>query len=135
MRPRWARARGAAADASPAAWFLVYNELNAYLPTHDRREAPLAFFSRAAGIGFAASACSDTISNSLRVLKTTKQASAALISYPQALAQVVAADGVRGLFLRGLQTKILANGLQGMLFSVLWRLGQDYLADRGTTKG
>jgi hypothetical protein len=36
-------------------------------------------------------------------------------------------DGWGGLFGRGLKTKILTNGLQGMLFSVYWKMGQDYL--------
>ena len=31
------------------------------------------------------------------------------------------------LHFRGLVTKIISNGCQGILFSVLWRLGQDYL--------
>ena len=35
-------------------------------------------------------------------------------------------EGWVGLFGRGLKTKILANGLQGIMFSVMWRLGQDY---------
>lgn len=39
---------------------------------------------------------------------------------------VIEKDGVIGLFGRGLKTKILSNGLQGLLFSVLWRLGQDF---------
>ena len=50
------------------------------------------------------------------------------ISYRQAAQLVIDKDGVQGLFLRGLKTKILANGAQGMLFSVLWRLGQDLLS-------
>jgi len=39
--------------------------------------------------------------------------------------EIIAADGVSGLLTRGLTTKILSNGLQGLMFSVLWRLGQD----------
>jgi hypothetical protein len=39
---------------------------------------------------------------------------------------VVEADGILGLMGRGLKTKILSNGLQGLLFSVLWRIGQDW---------
>lgn len=42
--------------------------------------------------------------------------------------EVIAKDGLIGLFGRGLKTKILANGLQGLMFTVLWRLGQDYWA-------
>ena len=34
------------------------------------------------------------------------------ISYPEALKQVIDRDGVLGLFVRGLQTRILANALQ-----------------------
>ncbi len=30
-------------------------------------------------------------------------------------------SGIRGLFFRGLETKILSKGLQGILFSILWK--------------
>ena len=43
---------------------------------------------------------------------------------------IVAKEGVQGLFFRGLGTKLITNGIQGILFSVLWRLGQDYLAKK-----
>jgi hypothetical protein len=39
---------------------------------------------------------------------------------------VLAKDGVTGLMFRGLGTKILSNGMQGLLFNVLWRMGMDY---------
>ena len=39
----------------------------------------------------------------------------------------MAKEGALGLFGRGLKTKLIANGLQGCLFSVLWRLGQDWM--------
>ena len=41
------------------------------------------------------------------------------------LQDIVAKEGYLGLFGRGLKTKILANGLQGLMFTVMWRLGQD----------
>ena len=41
------------------------------------------------------------------------------------LQEVLDKEGVLGLMGRGLKTKILANGLQGLLFTVLWRMGQD----------
>lgn len=50
--------------------FFVYNELNEILPQYD--ELPKRLL-RSAVIGFAASATSDTCSNSIRVIKTTKQ--------------------------------------------------------------
>jgi hypothetical protein len=40
---------------------------------------------------------------------------------------IVAHDGVSGLFTRGLTTRIAANALQNICFTVLWQLGQDRL--------
>lgn len=72
-----------------------------------------------------ASIASDSISNSLRVVKTYRQVNATRIGYMDAARAVIAADGVRGLLGRGLKTRILANGLQGIMFSVLWKLFLD----------
>lgn len=99
---------------------------------------------------------SDTISNSLRVLKTYRQVNQSRISYSeslfirkvrlqiiftgagladrpaarpaspaQAAKRIIREEGWLALFGRGLGTRILANGLQGLLFSVLWKLFQD----------
>jgi len=73
-------------------------------------------------MGFCSSVVSDTCSNSIRVIKTTKQTTHEPITYPQAVKLVVDKDGLVGLFGRGLKTRILTNGLQGLLFSVLWRM-------------
>jgi hypothetical protein len=39
--------------------------------------------------------------------------------------EIIAAEGVLALFGRGLPTRLLTNGLQGLLFSVLWKLFSD----------
>ena len=39
----------------------------------------------------------------------------------QAVREVIAKDGVAGLFGRGLKTRILANGMQGLMFAVVWK--------------
>ena len=39
----------------------------------------------------------------------------------------MATDGLLGLFLRGLGTKILSNGVQAMLITVMWRYIQELL--------
>lgn len=80
---------------------------------------------RQAFIGFCASVVSDSISNSLRVVKTYRQVNETRISYLSAARAVIATDGVRGLFGRGLKTRILANGLQGLMFSILWKFFMD----------
>ncbi|CAM9203151.1 unnamed protein product, partial [Hapterophycus canaliculatus] len=91
--------------------------------------------------GLCSSCVSDCCSNSIRVVKTTKQtapvprdtniSTSEILSYPEALKQVVDEDGVSGLFLRGLQTRILVNALQGALFAVLWKYFQELLRTGG----
>jgi len=108
-------------------WFYTYNYLNAALPQYDRKKELPKYLGRNAIIGFCSSAISDTCSNSVRVMKTTVQTSTTPIGYGQALKLVIEKDGIQGLLFRGLVTKIISNGCQGVLFSVLWRLGQDYL--------
>jgi hypothetical protein len=76
-------------------------------------------------MGFCASVISDTISNSLRVVKTYRQVNETRIGYLDAAKAVVASDGLLGLFARGLITRIVANGLQGIMFSILWKLFLD----------
>lgn len=61
--------------------------------------------------------------NSIRVIKTTKQAMGSKhnVSYVEAIRMVLAADGWKGLFGRGLRTRLLANALQSLVFTVIWR--------------
>ena len=80
---------------------------------------------RQAFIGFCASVISDTVSNSLRVVKTYRQVNETRVGYVEAAKAVIAVDGVKGLFGRGLKTRIIANGLQGLMFSILWKLFLD----------
>jgi hypothetical protein len=77
---------------------------------------------RNAGIGLIASIISDTVVNAIRVVKTTKQAisSKHSITYTDTVRMILGADGWRG-FGRGLQTRILANSLQSIIFTVVWR--------------
>lgn len=105
-------------------WFFTYNMLNETIPEQD---SALAKLGRRALIGFCASAVSDTCSNSIRVCKVYKQSYPEAISYPQVVRNVINESGVRGLMFRGLETKILANGLQGILFSILWKHFEEVL--------
>ena len=69
-----------------------------------------------------ASIVSDCISNSLRVVKTVKQTSGdANLGYIDAIKGVLEKDGMKGLFGRGLSTRIATNVLQAMVFSVAWK--------------
>merc|ERR1712157_568520 len=99
-------------------WFLTYNFLSEKIPKQDTQLNELA---RRAVLGFCSSAVSDTCSNSIRVVKVYKQSSQEALSYPQVVRNVIKESGVTGLVFRGLETKILANGMQGILFSVLWK--------------
>ena len=98
-------------------WFVTYNYLNSYLPEY----SGLQKFIRNAFIGFSASVISDTCSNSIRVVKTTKQTFQKPITYPSVIKHIVKKDGLIGLFGRGLKTRILSNGFQGIMFSVTFK--------------
>ena len=56
-----------------------------------------------------------------RVLKTTRQTSAVTIGYREAIKQIVDSDGVKGLFGRGLTTRLATNAVQASLFTVVWK--------------
>jgi len=122
----WYGALGAAAATFVGhyPWFATYNYLDDTLPI-PQTGALGQKLVRQAFIGFCASVVSDTISNSLRVLKTYRQVNETRIGYIDAARAVVATDGWIGLFGRGLVTRIIANGLQGMMFSILWKLFLD----------
>jgi hypothetical protein len=95
---------------------------------------------RSAFLGLGASCVSDVCSNSLRVIKTTKQTArlgsqdedtqsvdidkAKAVSYTEIVRLIVEKDGWAGLFGRGLQTRLLTNSIQGAVFSVMWRYFQ-----------
>merc|ERR1719230_198711 len=87
-------------------WFYTNNQLREVLPPF---EFTYGKYVRNAVIGFASAAVSDTCSNSLRVLKTTRQTAAEPISYFKGYQMVVEKDGHFGLFFRGLNTKIISN--------------------------
>jgi hypothetical protein len=137
-------ASAAATAAGHFPWYLTYNSLNEYLPVASKEEVLLTLL-RSAFLGLSASCVSDCISNSLRVIKTTKQTAglgkasgtgttrgevsgdandAKEISYQEALQLVLETDGIQGLFFRGLQTRLLTNAIQGAIFSVLWKYFQ-----------
>ncbi len=99
-------------------WFFIYNYLDNSIPKQDTMIKNL---TRNAIIGFSASVVSDSISNSIRVLKTTRQTYDRPISYLEAGKEIIKNDGIKGLLGRGLKTRIIANGLQGMMFTVLWK--------------
>lgn len=99
-------------------WFFTYNYLSEKIPKQDDRIQELG---RRALIGFCSSAISDTCSNSIRVVKVYKQSHPDALTYVQVVRNVIQESGVQGLFLRGLETKIFSNGLQGILFSILWK--------------
>lgn len=113
-------------------WFFTYNYLNSHLPTY-ANDSGLKFI-RNGFIGFSASIISDTCSNSLRIIKTTKQTYDNNISYAKAIDLIVKKDGIKGLFFRGLQTRILANGLQSSLFTITWKYFETKLNEKEKSK-
>jgi hypothetical protein len=101
-------------------WFYTYNVLSksevlkSWIPNQ---------LVRNAGTGLFASIVADTVVNAIRVVKTTKQAigSKHNVGYGETIRMILAADGWKGLFGRGLRTRIFANALQSIVFTLIWR--------------
>ena len=83
---------------------------------------------RRALLGLMSSLVSDVCSNAIRVLKTYKQTSVEPIGYMEAAARIIEKDGLFGLLFRGLTSKLTANALNAMLFSVVWKSISERLA-------
>ncbi len=113
-----AMANAAATIIGHYPWFVTHNYLNAYIP---RYTEPGKRLLRNAGIGFTCSVISDTCSNFMRVIKTSRQTDANTKSYPEVVKNIVQKHGVFSLFFRGLGVRLFTNGLQGLLFNVLWK--------------
>jgi hypothetical protein len=105
--------------ASHYPWFIVHNILDKYLTI---RTGTVGFLLRSATIGFCASAVSDTLSNSIRVVKTVKQATTGeYVSYRDVILKVHSEGGLKGL--------------QSILFTVIWKLMSRRDIEPSNTKG
>lgn len=100
-------------------WFATMNVMSKNVPV------PAGAFMkivRNAFNGACASAVSDCVSNSIRVVKTKKQTHEnANIGYVAAAKEIVDSSGFYGLFFRGLETRIYTNILQTAFFTILWK--------------
>ena len=99
-------------------WFFTFNYLNERIPTYDSIGKNLV---RNGFIGFSSSVVSDCCSNSIRVIKTTRQTFNTPLSYTDTIKYVIKEDGIVGLMGRGLKTRIIANGTLGLLFSIMFK--------------
>jgi hypothetical protein len=98
-------------------WYATFNVLNTRL----RRERGWWKHARNGAIGLCASIAADTLTNSVRVVKVVAQTSVVPLGYVGAARQVIAEAGVIGLLFRGLPLKLISNGVQCILFTVVWR--------------
>lgn len=114
-------------------WFVTNNYLEAKVPQVPKDKV-LKNMLRRALIGLCSSAVSDVVSNSIRVVKTKKQTAKEALTYMATISLIVSEDGVQGLMLRGLGTKLITNGVSAMLFSILWKYFEQKLAAKDDKK-
>jgi len=112
-------------------WFVTHNYLQEKIP---KPQGKLAGMFRNAFVGLCSSAVSDVVSNSIRVVKTKKQTAVEALSYMATISAIVAEDGVQGVFLRGLGTKLITNGVSAMLFTILWKFFEEKLTKKDDKK-
>lgn len=98
-------------------WYATFNVLNTRL----RPESGRWKHARNGAIGLAASIAADSLTNSFRVVKVVTQTSAVPLGYLGAVHKVVRETGITGLLFRGLPLKLMANGIQCVLFTIVWR--------------
>lgn len=67
---------------------------------------------------------SDIVTNALRVVKTVKQTTLGNreMSYLAIIMAITREGGIAELFQRGLMSRILADCLQSILFTIIWKL-------------
>jgi len=114
-------------------WFATNNYLEKIVPPVPKDKV-LKNMLRRALIGLCSSAVSDVVSNSIRVVKTKKQTAKEALTYMATISLIVSEDGVQGLMLRGLGTKLITNGVSAMLFSILWKYFEQKLAAKDDKK-
>jgi hypothetical protein len=135
-------ASGSATLVGHFPWFFTYNYLQDKIRPikktyrgydkdgnyhiHDTNYYHMQKILRSGCIGFCASSVSDITSNSLKVIKVNKQTQQSTDSYLKLARNIVNNDGMIGLFTRGLGTKLVTNGIQGMVFTILF----DYLQNK-----
>ncbi len=108
-------------------WYITFQSLQQHIP---KAHGLMLKNVRTGVIGFLASISADLASNGIKVIKATKQASAAgelgeesgaVWSNTRIFNHVLRDGGIwRLLFGRGLPTRILANGLQNFVFTIIW---------------
>jgi hypothetical protein len=117
-------------------WFVTHNFLEGYcvrnriLDAHLRSQDSTRKNVRRALVGLASSLVSDVCSNAVRVLKTYKQTSLEPVGYMEAAARIVDKDGLTGLLFRGLSSKLAANALNAIIFTVVWKAISERLAKK-----
>eukprot|EP00958_Prasinococcus_capsulatus_P024977 scaffold4057_cov390-Prasinococcus_capsulatus_cf.AAC.3 len=108
-------------------WFTTFNYLQAKIPKPEDGKT-LKKLGRNALIGVCASAVSDCVSNSLRVIKTVKQTNPdPNVGYVAGAKMIIEKEGIRGLLGRGLKARLITNILQSMVFSVAWKAIEEEL--------
>lgn len=93
-------------------WFNTYEYLDRKLPKD------MNVILRSGFLGLTSSVTTDVLSNHLKIVKTMKQTTN--LNYNQIINEIIKKNGVQGLFLRGLSTKLMTNSLYGITFSLLY---------------
>lgn len=119
-------------------WFVTHNFLEGYCVRNMILDAHLSSSAqnstkknvRRALTGLMSSLVSDVCSNAVRVLKTYKQTSIEHIGYLEAASGIIDRDGLMGLLFRGLSSKLAANALNAIIFTVVWKAISERLAKK-----
>ncbi|CAL6338176.1 unnamed protein product [Bathycoccus prasinos] len=99
-------------------WFVTFNFLQ---DTLKPALSSNGIIVRNAFIGLCCSVVSDSCSNGVRVVKTVLQTDVDL-GYLSAAQKIYREGGMQAILFRGLFTRLLSNGIQSILFTVVWKI-------------
>ena len=105
-------------------WFVTFNFLQVTLKPAVSSDGVIL---RNAFIGLCSSVASDLLSNGIRVVKTVMQTNVNM-GYLTAGQKIYQEGGVWDLLFRGLFTRLLSNALQGILFTVIWKICEEKIS-------
>jgi len=107
-------------------WFYTYDTLDKCVPKQNIMSMDAKYdchynFCRNGLIGFTSSIVSDVFSNGIRVVKTLKQHDTRNPTYGQLIIDNMGRNGGIRFMFRGIETRLITNGIQSMCFTILWK--------------
>lgn len=107
-------------------WFGCFNTLQSTLAFYRNKDTPISTKTLQNGVcGLFASFASSICTNGIDVLKTHRQTGGGHTTYVTALRKIRETETFGQFWCRGLRPRLALDGLQGLVFSMLWKFFEE----------